>query len=62
MATNAEGGITTKAARYFGRLPGQNLKEFAEELKELSDTDKQQLDAGLGDVDKAGNATGTLTY
>lgn len=39
-----------KALRsYFGQKEGQTLTQFAAELKELSDTEKQQLADGIRD-------------
>lgn len=43
-----------QVADYFGRLPGQTLKAWTEEWKQLSDEDKEQIKDGIGD--------GTLTY
>ena len=40
--------------KYFGKLPGQKLSEFAEELKKLTDADYEQLRAGI--------ENGSLTY
>lgn len=34
---------------YFGVREGQKLKDFADELKELTDEDKAQLVAGIQD-------------
>lgn len=46
---------TIKAvADFFGRKPGQTLKDWSEEWKQLSETDKEQIKNGIGD--------GTLTY
>lgn len=39
---------------FFGRRPGQNIQEFSQELKQLTDEDKAQLHAGI--------MNGTLTY
>lgn len=47
-------GFAALAARYFGKLPGQSLSDFAVELKALSDEDVAQLRAGLED--------GSLSY
>lgn len=55
-------GLTTNIARYFGRLPNQDLKAFAAEVGELSDSDKDDLAAGLGEVSKEGASSGSLTY
>jgi hypothetical protein len=46
---------TIKAvADFFGRKPGQTLKDWSEEWKLLSETDKEQIKEGIGN--------GTLTY
>lgn len=58
----ADTGFVTKAARFFGRMPNQSLQEFASEMKGLTEQDKAELDAGLGEVSKEGAATGSLTY
>lgn len=56
----AEQGKTTgrkgvsELSKFFGRKPGQTLKEFAEEVKELPDTDFYELVDGIKD--------GTHTY
>lgn len=42
------------AMEFFGKLPGQKITEFRDEWNTLSDTDKEQLTAGLSD--------GSLTY
>lgn len=34
-------------AKYFGRLPGQTLMDFAAEAKALTDTDFEQLKSGI---------------
>ena len=39
---------------FFGLKEGQKLADFAEELKQLTDEDKQQLSKGIED--------GTLNY
>lgn len=46
-------GITILSI-YFGRLPGQSLKDFAEEVKALPDADFEALRDGINDF--------TLTY
>lgn len=43
-----------QVADYFGRKPGQTLKDWGEEWKQLSDEEKTQLREGIGD--------GSLTY
>lgn len=46
---------TIKAvADFFGRKPNQTLKEWSEEWKQLSETDKEQIKLGIGN--------GTLSY
>jgi hypothetical protein len=41
-------------AKYFGRLPGQSLKDFSVEVKALTEIDKKQLVDGI--------VNGSLTY
>jgi hypothetical protein len=48
-----EGGIKT-LSEYFGRQPGQSLKEFGAEIQALTLDDKVQLVGGIRD--------GSLTY
>lgn len=43
-----------KIIKYMGKRPGQGLAEMAEELKELTDLDIEQLRTGI--------ENGTLTY
>ncbi len=51
MATEKKKGpATVKVLKdYFGLKPGQGLKGFAEELRELTPEDRQQLANGIQD-------------
>lgn len=40
-------GLTSAMQLFFGRLPNQNLSEFAAEVKKLTDEDKAEIKAGL---------------
>lgn len=46
--------IVNNCHKFFGMLPGQRLAEFGNEIKALSDKDKEQLQNGF--------VNGTLTY
>jgi hypothetical protein len=45
---------TLKQVADFFRLPGETLKQFSDEWKELPEADRADLKKGIGD--------GTLTY
>jgi len=40
--------FTSAAKLYFGLKPDQSLREFMDEVKELSDADKLELSEGMG--------------
>lgn len=42
--------FTAACRSFFGFLPGQNLRQFAEELKKLSHEDKMDIAQGLRDA------------
>lgn len=45
---------TSVIAKFFGKLPGQTLKDVLPEIKALTDKDKAELAGGIND--------GTYTY
>lgn len=45
----ADARIVTLCSKFFGRLSGQSLGEFGNELKALTDKDKQELVKGFCD-------------
>ncbi|MBP8211440.1 MAG: hypothetical protein KAY11_17875 [Ilumatobacteraceae bacterium] len=53
MTEKPKSGVAA-AVKFFGKLPGQSLAEFAKEWNELSDESKTQLANGIND--------GSLTY
>ena len=47
MDTSKEVGLAAACKDFFGTLPGQGLKEFQAEYKALTQTDKEEIRAGL---------------
>lgn len=45
----AEATNATVIAKFFGKLPGQNLADVMAEMRELTDEDKAQLAGGIKD-------------
>lgn len=54
MTTNEKNFSVKTLKDYFGLRDGDKLADFANELKELSDEEKQQLSEGI--------ESGSLTY
>lgn len=52
--TDPTKGFATAAAKFFGKRPGTNLADFAQEIKALSTQDKHDLHSGIDN--------GSLTY